>query len=565
MTTSATKHLTADDRAEAVRLVAKRIAAGVPRRAAQDKTAAELHVDPRTVRTWVARALEAEAEGFDVTAPGALEAAMAGRKPPGRPSTAWEAPGADEAWLLWRKAYLRLEAPTAASCWEMVRGVAVLRGWRIPSCKTFLRRLQAEVPARDVVRQREGRLAALATLPFQQRTVAGMRPLDAVNGDGYKHNLFVVPPGGGAPIRPVTWAWQDVRTRRILAWRSGLTESADLLRGAFHDLAVRHGVPAAIYLDNTRAASAKWFGGPSHRWRKDREDVPSIMDLLKVDVHHTGVERTAGGKARGRGWAKPVERAYRDWDDYVDKHPRAAGAYTGRNPNAKPENHQGRALTWEEFLGVVGDGIARLNAKPGRDTEAAAGRSCDETWAEEIAETPVRRLTRSQRVLLLAAAETTQVGKDGTFRLQAGKGAGLPANRYHHEDLAAFRGRRVVVRFDADDLHDGVEVFDAAGRWLCRADCIAPVGFEDSKGSREWNRTKRRQMRHLDRAAGEGERLDELAERYGVGGQPAAATAPETRPKLVRMAPQDPKRPDVARKRALEERLARGLRKMGSA
>ena len=201
---------------------------------------------------------------------------------------------------------------------------------------------------------------------------------DRIVGDEHRHNVFVRPPGGGDPFRPVTWMWQDVRTRKLLAWRSGPTESGDLVRLAFHDLVTAHGVPGGVIQDNTRAASTKWFSEPSRRWRADRDEtVPGILALLDVRVIHTGVEHEVNGKARGHGWAKPIERAFRDLDEAVDRHPQAAGAYTGRNPLAKPANYETRALDWETFLRVMADGIAQHNARPGRNTEAAAGRSFD--------------------------------------------------------------------------------------------------------------------------------------------------------------------------------------------
>ncbi len=547
-----TRRLPAGDRAAAVTLATERIATGAGREAAVRLTAGELGVSPETLRRWMRRAGAAEADGSNAAA------ALADRLRPGRPPRIWSEPGAGEAWRVWRAAYLRLEAPTAASCYELVRQMAATRDWTVPSSAAFLRRLRAEVPAREVVRAREGRLAVLSTIPFQERTVEGMLPLDYVNGDGYNHCLFVVPPGGGDPVRPVTWAWQDIRSRRTLAWWSGLTESADVLRRAFYELVTRHGVPRVVVLDNTRAASAKWFGGSSRRWRVDKEDVPSILSRLGIIPVRTGVEKTAGGKGAGRAWAKPVERAFLDWDA-IDKHPLAAGAYTGRNPDTKPENYQGRALAWAEFLAVRDDGIRTLNARPGRRTEAAAGRSFDATWAAEIATTPVRHLTRAQEALLLAAAESTRVGRDGTFRLAAGKGSGLPANRYHDEALMAHAGKKVVARYDADDLHAGVEVFSLDGRWLCRAECIAPTGFGDMAAAGEYNRARRRIQRDLDRAHAGREKLADLLEEHRVVLPPAPAPA---RPTLVRMVPHKEKRPDATRRRALEERLGRGLRRI---
>ena len=556
---SSTARQTAAERAAAVALVQERLDAGYGRQEALDVTAADVGVSVPTLRRWTSRAAAAAQAGRVATTE------LVDRPRSGRPSTVWAQPGAEEAWRLWRAAYLRPEAPSAAGCRETVRRVGLTRGWRLPAVKAFTRRLRAEVPAAEVVRAREGRLAALATYPFQRRTVASLAPLEIVNGDGYRHNLFVTPAGGGKPFRPITWCWQDVRTRKILAWRSGPTESADLVRLAFHDLVTRHGVPGTALQDNTRAASAVWFGGSSLRWRADRgQAVPGILKLLGVRVRHTGVEREVNGKARGRGWAKPVERAFRDLDETVDRHPRAAGAYTGRSTTAKPANYEERVLSWAEFLAVRDDGIAAHNARPGRETEAAAGCSFDAVWAAEIATTPVRRLTHAQESLLLLAVESTRVQRSGLFRLSAGKGTGLPGNDYYHPSLVACAGRRVVARFDPQHLHAGVEVFDLEGQWLCRAECRLAVGFADTVAAREHNRARRTWQRGLDQADAARERIDTLLDDHGVT-LAAPAAAGQTSPKLVRMTPADPARPDTARRRAIEAQRDRGLKRVGEA
>ena len=522
--------------------------------------ALDFGVAPATVRRWTARANAAARAGLSATA------GLTDRKRSGRPPTAWSRPGADAAWRLWQASYLRLEQPTAAGCWETVRRVAATRGWQIPPVQTFLRRLRAEVPTAEVVRAREGRLAALATYPFQRRTVKDLAPLDIVNGDGYIHNLWVEPPGGGKPFRPRTWFWQDVRTRRVLAWRSGPTESADLVRLAFHDLVTTHGVPSAVLHDNTRAASAKWFVGKSPRWRHDRDDsVPGILDDLDVTVIHTGVEHEVNGEARGHGWAKPVERCFKDLGEEIDKHPRAAGAYTGANPLAKPANYSksgaGVALSWESFLAIVADGVAQHNARPGRRTEAAAGRSLDETWAAEIATTPVRRLSRARESLLLMAVESTRVQRSGLFRLAAGRATGLPQNDYWHKDLVGLAGRHVVARFDPEDLHAGVEVFDTKGGWLCRAECRLPVGFRDVAGAKTHGRARRQYLKALDRADAARERMADVLDEHGVT-LPAAAQQQRGPRKLVRMMPETEGRPDTERRKALRAKLDRGLKRM---
>ena len=570
-------------RSRTVALARELMERGAGRCGAARIAGAELGVSRDSVLRWLDRA---SASGDDGAA--LLDGRCSGA---GRPPAAWNAPGAEDAFAIWREDYMRLEKPGAAACFRRIVKLAGLRGWAIPNVKTFLRRLRQETPRADIVFARQGFIAALKLFPHQVRTVAGMAPLDCVNGDGKKWDVFVLMPDGRV-IRTVTWTWQDVRTRKILGWRTGETESADLVRLAFVKVVDDFGVPRRLVVDNTRAASAKWWSAKGNRrFRSDDEFLPGILDLLGVEVSHTGVDRTVTGKGVGRGQSKPVERAFLDLAEGIEKHPQCKGAYTGNSPNEKPENYAEHAVPWETFLAVVADGITEYNARAGRRMEAANGRSIDETWAAEIDSVPVRRLSQEQRALLLLACESTQLKPDGSFTLSAGKGVGLPANRYCHESLRELgwrrpENRKVVARFDPDDLHAGVHVFDVQGKWLCFAECLLPVGFSDTTAAREHARTRgqyKRALKQVARARGRQEdlvdahsikpiaagpgakpKVVELVQPEGIDKAARAQTANEREDRFARAAlkavdgDSEPTRPDAER----AERYARGLRRV---
>ena len=260
------EHAEAAARAAVVAGVRERMEAGRSRLDAIHAAAVAAGRSESSVRRWLQRTDEAEAQGVSAVQ------ALTDRPRSGRPPAAWS-PDAETAWMIFRSLRERPENPTSTSCWRLVAEIAALQGWAgVPKEKEFHRRW-AKVGLIERVLATEGRIAALHDLlPHQTRTVADLRPLDWVNGDGYDHHLFVTPPDGGDPIRPCTWAWQDVRTRKILAYRSGLTETAELLRLSFHDLVTEYGTPRHALMDNTRAASAKSFAGASRRWRSDGEE-----------------------------------------------------------------------------------------------------------------------------------------------------------------------------------------------------------------------------------------------------------------------------------------------------
>src|SRR5690606_21666117 len=105
---------------------------------------------------------------------------------------------------------------------------------------------------RIVTLRRKGEEALRRSIPSQRRRVEDLHALECVNIDGHKFDVFVTPPRGGNPIRPVMVAIQDVRSSRVLAWRVGETESAALARLAFADLFRDYGIPKHAVLDNGR-------------------------------------------------------------------------------------------------------------------------------------------------------------------------------------------------------------------------------------------------------------------------------------------------------------------------
>ncbi len=467
---------------------------------------------------------------------GARLAALLDAPGRGRPPRAWAADGADALWDLWMTDYHRPEAPDGAAVWRRLKEVADDHGWAIPPLKAFLRRDRAEVSHAERTEGRQGAIAALDLTPWIERTVADLAPLDVVNGDGRRHDVVVAFPSGRVG-RPTVWTWQDVRTRRVLAWRAGETETLDLVRTTLHDVVTRIGVPGEVVVDQTLAASAKWLTGGQRgrkRWRSTREELPGLLEMLDIDYHATAVDRDQAGRGVGRGRSKPVERAQGDLARQIDTHPALSGSYTGRSPMDRPETHRSRAAPWETFLGVVEGVMREHNAREGRDTEAAAGRSFDQVWAEEFARTVVRRVSPGQAGVLLLAPEDVRIEPNATFRLRCGR-AGAVRNRYHDPCLLDHQGQRLVARFDPDDLHAPVQVYDRKGRWICTADCLAPVAWRDAATAGEYERTRRRVRNAAKKSLAARRDMDALGAALDVARLNRQAPAPEVEPATVRL------------------------------
>jgi hypothetical protein len=404
-----------------------------------------------------------------------------------------------EAWEFFKAIYLRPGASTESMCYEWTRQAAEEHGWTWPSKRTIYRWVK-EIPLTTRTLMREGEYALMRLYPSQQRTVRDLHAMYWINGDGYQHNVFVkMDPDdpNEKPFRPKTWFWQDIYSRRIVGFRTDHTEHTDMIRLALGDVIERYGIPEHATIDNTRAAANKWMtGGVQHRYRfKVREEDPlGLMPQLGIQVHWTTVH-----KGKGWGQAKPVERAFGvgGLGEWVDAHPKFHAAGTGPNPMAKPDNYGERVVSWDDFMTVLRTAIAAWNAKDGRRTEICAGQmSFDQAFDESYQRSAhlIRKPTEAQRRMWMLAAESVTVQRGGSVALAVGKGPS-GKNRYSSDALIEHVGRKVVVRFDPDDLHGTVYLYQADGRYIGPAECDFAVGFGDSQKGREHQRIRKQKLK----------------------------------------------------------------------
>jgi hypothetical protein len=438
-----------------------------------------------------------------------------------------------EAWEFLKAEYLAPERRSAAACIDRLRRAAPGRGWKIPSNRTLLRRIE-QIPRSVRVLARDGRKAALQLYPAQQRVRAALAALSIVNADGYKHNVWVVDEDTGVVFRPHTWVWQDVFSSKVLAWRTDETEHTGQIQLAFGDACERFGIPDAVLVDNTLAAANKTMsGGIPHRFRfKVRPEEPlGVFALFNLEVHWA---------TPGHGQAKPVERAFGigGLGEYVDKAPECARAWAGSSTSDKPEyDGSKKPVPLKVFKAVLEREVAAFNARLSRRSPIARGRSFDAVFAESYARLVVRRPSEAQRRLWLLSTEEVPVRRDGTIVLDAGRLVGEQrANRYWAADLVDLAGRKVVARFDPQELHKGVHVYTADGRYLCFAECVDPAAFNDQAAAREHARNRRTFIKAARVQLQAERRMDELAtSRLLAGAQGPGGAAPAIKaPKVVR-------------------------------
>lgn len=369
----------------------------------------------------------------------------------------------------WLKAdYLRPEQPSFSKAWREAVRLCKAHGLAFLEVEQTARRwLNDEVPRVQQVLLREGVRGLMKCYPPQIRDRSSMTALEGVNADCHKMDVFVRWPGFDKPIRPQVVAFQDIYSGKILSWRVDVDPNKVAVMQAFQDVLRNYGIPRHCLFDNGMEFANKWLsGGAPARFRfKIREggEPLGVLAMLNVTIHFA---------TPAHGQAKPVERAFGDFARDIAKDARFAGAYVGHRPDAKPENYGDRAIELEDFLRVLGEGVIEHNARPGRQSHTARGRSLDETFAESYERSPIRPASDEQLRLCLMAQQVR--------KLHAGHGQmTLWKNGYWSEWMNEFAGQEIVARFNPENLHEGAYIYSLAGEFLGYAECREKSPFFD--------------------------------------------------------------------------------------
>jgi putative transposase len=463
----------------------------------------------------------------------------------------------DPAFLaLVRSDWLRLSQPSLTSCYDRAVRVwtAERRNSTVPPLHQVRRWIKANVSAPTEIYLRKGAEALRRFYPAQVRSKAFMVPLECVVGDFHQFDNFVHWPGYDKPVRPQMMAWSDVYSGKLLAWRLSPTANSHTVQLVTGDLIRKWGIPQSVLMDNGKEfANKAMTGGDDTRntFKVTDEDIPGLLPLLGVRIHWA---------TPYSGQSKPIERAFRDLCDRVAKHPAFDGAYTGNKPTAKPEDYGSRAIPLDEFRLVLEEELAHHNARPGRRSEVAMGRSFNEVFNEGYAKATIKRATDEQFRLWLLRAEGG--------RAKRGNGAlKLYDTEYWSEWMYRIAGEKVVIRFDADNLTAGLEVYDLAGHYLGHAECREAARFFDVDAARDHNRKRKawiRAQRDEAKAAREFSAAEVAARVRAASGLAADEPLPEAQVhQLVTPHRAAPKRrraqsvEEIEREAALEARVTR--------
>ena len=435
--------------------------------------------------------------------------------------------------------FLRLGEPPFADSYRRSVRIASAKGWDVLPERTMRRVMDRRVSKLTQVLARKGVEALKRLYPPQVRDKTALAPMEAVNADFHKFDVFASwpVPKSEKPVigRPQMVAFQDIFSGRILAWRIDVTPNSTAVQLCAGDMIETWGLPEHILLDNGREFAAKSITGGAttrYRFKVKEDDIPGLFTALGCEIHFA---------TPYHGQAKPIERAFRDMCKSIALDPRFAGAYTGNRPDAKPEDYGSRAIPLDEFERVLAEGIEEHNTRVGRRSEVAFGRSFAEVFDEAYAQTPIRKATEAQRRLWLLGAEGVRAEKTGAIWFQK--------NEFYADWLHEHAGERLIIRFDLAAFHNGLHVYSAENAYLGFAPCRQAVGFFDADGAKSITRLRKAWL-NAEKAALAAHRTLTAAEVGGMLDEVAPAELAPVETKVVRGAfgkgnglPQRPRTP----------------------
>lgn len=365
--------------------------------------------------------------------------------------------------------------PSLMPIYRRAKKEAERQGWVLPSYKTVSRLINA-IPASQRAWLREGDKGVDRFVPALKRDYSTLRLHELWCSDGRKADVFCVWPDGYVG-RPILLAWQELRTRKVLGWAIGKTESAELVRIAFGDAAKRsNATPELAYLDNGRAyASHANTGGQTtrNRFKINDDDPMGVLTLLGVKVIWA---------TPYNGRAKPIESF---WNTIAEAERCAAfaGSWCGNRPEAKPEEFDGKPIPIEAYISLVRETIDEKNALPHRGN-SMDGRSPNELYAELIATSTVNSPTARDLHMCLAAVEQVTLDRKSHSVMVHG-------NRYWCEEVARLDHRGPYqARYNPDDLSEPIALYDRA-KFICEVPLWREGEFRNQAAAKDYARAKR--------------------------------------------------------------------------
>ncbi|HYP29385.1 MAG TPA: transposase [Blastocatellia bacterium] len=380
--------------------------------------------------------------------------------------------------------------------YECVRDKAEQEGWAIPSYKWFQRQYR-KIPRIIYSLVFKGEKHYQSNFaPYVPRDASDLGALQLLCGDHKQSDVSVLWRDGKTLLRPWITLWQDVRTGLIWGWHVDVTPSSATIGRAYargvRDFGAQPparpetGYKSYVYTDNGRDYRSRHMNGKIEVHHK-AASLKGGIEFIRRHEHiglfnDTDVEQVF---ARARNAKeKPVERTNADiarWEMNTFEE------WCGNSTDTRPDKW--RKLYEQHLKANKGKGRVKESPFIGFDeyVEALAGFIRDYNHKEHTRSVlggatvvPIEEFQRlyttpytikeETLALILMKAERKTIGKLGV-----GCSAGASSWRWQHPAMSIYKGKRVEVRYDPNDLRTVWVVLPDGN--LCEASYFPQSGY----------------------------------------------------------------------------------------
>lgn len=308
--------------------------------------------------------------------------------------------------------YLVEGAPSLRTCWDLTLGFAMrtngVEKENFPSSRSFIRRLQREIPKQSIYLARYGQSAWNRKYGgYIERDYSSITCGKVWVSDHAQIDVACLTTDGNV-VFPWVTAWRDYKSGKWLGWilQTGHPNS-DLIFQSFYYSAEKYGLPKDVIIDNGKDYRSKDFAGGRKKVNVETNEVKTTSMLAELNVNvHFALPYNAQ--------TKPIERDFLKIKELLSKH---CVGYRGGNVVERPEKlaleiKSGKIIPFEKFKEIFDDFVINvLNKRPSQGKNLN-GLSPDELFNQEFKE----KITTSKDALKLFCSRTSKtftIGRNG--------------------------------------------------------------------------------------------------------------------------------------------------------
>ena len=345
--------------------------------------------------------------------------------------------------------FLKEGAPSANNCWLSTLGYAIktdnVDKYTFPSCRTFHRRLLAEVPEQAIYLARYGEAAWNKKYAnYIPRSYSELKAGSCWVSDHAQIDVAVN--FNGNVCFPWVTVFRDVKTSKWLGWfLHADSPNSDHIFQAFYYGVLNYGLPNDVYLDNGKDYRCKDFAGGRNSVKVNHSSNKenSLLTNLGISVHFA---------LPYNAQTKPVERDFLKIKTFLSKGfvGYRGGKITERPEKLKDEIKADKIMQFDDFKTLFDDFITNyLNKKPSNG-KALNGKSPDELWSEEFA---VKKIIAKDALKLfcMRTSREVSIGRNGVYDSQL-------QLTYWGEWMISEKGRKVFIRRDINAYQEDLNI-----------------------------------------------------------------------------------------------------------